>query len=136
MKCLPLQFSKIMQFPLNPLQEHLLGNVIRQLIAWQLPPWNDVSAFYTNKDSCMRPCMYIARFHFNVGIHFQPVHLNRNSSYICHIKQCSHIGIFSRIMIFRMRFYKLSHIVIIAVDAQSIDGQVCLTWCLHESRYL
>jgi len=99
MKCLPLQFSKIMQFPLNPLQEHLLGNVIRQLIAWQLPPWNDVSAFYTNKDSCMRPCMYIARFHFNVGIHFQPVHLNRNSSYFCHIKQCSHIGIFSHLFL-------------------------------------
>ena len=49
MKCLPLQFSKIMQFPLNPLQEHLLGNIIGQLTAWQLPPGRDIFALYANK---------------------------------------------------------------------------------------
>ena len=89
-KFLPLQFSKIMQFPLNPLQEHLLGNIIGQLTVWQLSPWHDIPALYTNKDSCMRPCVCLARF----------------------------------------------HLYTIAVDAQPIDGQICLKWCLHESCYL
>ncbi len=122
-----------MQFPLNTLQEHLLGNVIGQLTVWQLPPWYNISAFYTNKDSCMRTCVQFARLHLNVGINFQSVHLNRDSSNVCHIKQRSHIGVIRRIVILRMRFYKLSHIFTIAVDAQPIDGQVCLMWCLYES---